>query len=178
MITPYSYNAMIFKCIKHVWMAAALAALLLSGCRQAPQTPPAAFADIVKAYTGGAVPDGGAVRVEFAADVPGARAGQAVPEGCISFTPALKGQAVWSGASGIAFTPEAGTLKPGKEYRCNVRMDKLLGLSAPELATFSFPFRAAEKCVAAAIEHVFVPTDNSAVALAKELMGAGKSTTE
>lgn len=156
------YIVMLFS--SHFKSACAVLAatlLCLCGCKQDAGYPSADFAGIIKAYTGSMITDKGSVRIELAADIPGIQAGDPVAEGLLAFSPALRGTAVWTSPSGLVFTAEPGALKPGAEYTCTLQLDKLMRLSDPALARFSFPVRVAPKVAGVTIDHVRV-TDSGA----------------
>ena len=96
-------------------------ALLAAAC--APKqtgSPDAAFANYVKAYTGGVVSDGTAIRVELAAPVPMDRQ----TGGLFSFKPALKGTERWLSPTVVEFVPDE--WKSGTVYEGSFRVDKVL----------------------------------------------------
>jgi len=49
-----------------------------------------------------------------------------IKETLFSFSPSLKGHALWVNANTVRFIPETGQLKPGKEYRVTFHLGKLL----------------------------------------------------
>ena len=71
------------------WAILALCAALLAACapQKGGETLDPAFANYVKAYTGGVVSDGTAIRVELATPVPMEKQ----TDGLFSFKPSLKG---------------------------------------------------------------------------------------
>ncbi len=144
----------------HHWtnrlLAALTVAVVIAGCGKTPQQPSAAqFASIVKAYTGGAIADDGAVKLELAAEQPLAKVGEELPADIFSFSPSVKGKAVWTSASRVEFTPEEG-FKPGSTYACTVHMDKLIGVKDKDLAEFTFPVHIIDREASVAVEAVHI----------------------
>lgn len=152
----------------HHWtnrlFAALFAAVMIVGCGETPKQPSAAqFATIVKAYTGGAIADDGAVKLELAAEQPFAKVGEELPSGIFTFSPSVKGKAVWTSPSRVEFTPEIG-FKPGSVYSCTVHLDKLIGVKEKDLSEFTFPVRIIDREATATVESVLIGSGNTAVA--------------
>lgn len=103
------------------------------------------FATFIKAYTSGIVSDDATIKVELAAEVPDAVAGEDVKDGVLTFSPALRGTSRWLTPRVIEFIPEAGALKPGQAYTARLRLDKLHKVSERRLKRFSFSFLVAIK---------------------------------
>ena len=114
--------------------------LLAAACgpKKAPaESPDTAFAEYVKAYTGGILADDATIRVDFTGDV----AEQArLTEGIFSFSPSVKGNVRWNSPSSVSFVPEEGALKVGQVYSASVNLDKLMDVAEEDLSTFNFGF--------------------------------------
>ena len=97
--------------------------LLAAACapkqRQAESLDPA-FANYVKAYTGGVVSDGTAIRVELATPVPMDKQ----TDGLFSFKPALKGSERWLSPTVVEFVPDG--WKSGTVYEGAFQVGKVL----------------------------------------------------
>ena len=104
-----------------LWALLALSAALLAACApKGAETLDPAFANYVKAYTGGVVSDGTAIRVELATPVPMDKQ----TDGLFSFKPALKGSERWLSPTVVEFVPEE--WKSGTVYEGSFRVDKVL----------------------------------------------------
>lgn len=76
----------------------------------------------------------------------------------LKFTPRLRGELRVVSPRSLEFVPQAGTLKPGREYICHVRLAKLIGIDS--LRDFSFSFFVAERNTRLEVARVRVdPTD-------------------
>ena len=110
-------------------LAAAAAAF---ACTSKVEEPSAEeFAPYIKAFTGGIVTPGTAIRVELAEEPASQPA-----EGIFSLKPAVKGTVKWDGPASVSFLPEEGALKEGQTYRVTFGLGKVLK-DAPE--KFVFP---------------------------------------
>ncbi len=116
----------------------------------AAENPDGGFVNYIEAYTGGLISDASSVKIQFASTPD-----TSVPaDGLLTFSPSLKGEARWVGSGMIEFVPADGQLKQGREYRGKFALDKVFGVEAPGLKTFSFTFRVAPKKAAISVDNV------------------------
>lgn len=103
-----------------------LALILFSGCdsKRSRSVDPE-FSRYVSAFTSGNVSTDAFIQVELARD-PAVELSAEIKETLFSFSPSLKGHAFWVNANTVRFMPDAGQLKPGKEYRITFHLGKLL----------------------------------------------------
>ena len=114
-------------------LAAAFAAF---ACTSKVEEPSAEeFAPYIKAFTGGIVSPGTAIRVELAEDATAQPA-----EGIFTLKPAIKGTVKWDGPQSVSFIPEEGALKEGLVYRVTFGLGKVLE-GAPEKFVFGITTR-------------------------------------
>ena len=122
-------------------LAAAFLMLLAVSCaprqKSAAQSPDTAFAQYIKAYTGGIVADDAVIRVDFTGDIPETAR---LTDGLFSFNPAVKGTLLWNSPSSVSFIPEEGALKVGQDYAVSVALDKLADIPEADLKQFRFGF--------------------------------------
>ena len=123
--------------------------------------PDIAFSQYVIAYTGGIVTDGSAIRVQLASQVSGVEPG-APADGLFSFTPALKGSAVWAAPDRVEFIPEAGSLRPGETYRATFRLGKVVKVHDKALGQFPFSFRAGTREAQISLDEVVITAEDPA----------------
>ena len=84
-----------------------------------------AFSKYVDAYTTGTISKTTAVRIQLAADAATTHAvGEAVKESLFSFSPSVKGKAVWLDARTIEFKPD-GNLKQDQLYEVSFKLGKV-----------------------------------------------------
>ena len=107
-----------------------------TGSKQAESLDPA-FANYVKAYTGGVVSDGAAIRVELATPVPMDRQ----VDGLFSFKPALKGSERWLSPTVVEFVPDA--WKSGTVYEGSFQVGKVLDVKESQCKVFPFRIQVA-----------------------------------
>ena len=117
-----------------------MAAAVACAPRKGAGGPDAAFADYIKAYTGGVVPDGTALRVELAAPVPMERQG----DGLFKFKPALPGMSRWLSPTVVEFVPD-GPLKEDVVYEGSFLLGNVTDVSDKAYKVFPFSFRAVPK---------------------------------
>lgn len=118
--------------LKHI-IIAIVALSAICACKtknQEPQQVPS----IIKAYTEGVVTDGIPVRIEFASLIENAEPGAKADAALFSFTPSLKGSAVWTSCDAVEFVPEA--YEPSTTYQVTFNVGKLTGRSNDKF-TFS-----------------------------------------
>lgn len=104
----------------------------------APAVDPA-FADYIQSYTSGVVGSSTEIRVRMNYSQPdssiiGQEAGK-----LFSFSPAIKGKAVWVDQQTVVFRPE-GRLKNGQDYKVIFQLGKLVPVHDKSFAKFVFSF--------------------------------------
>ena len=109
-----------------------------------------AFANYVKAYTGGVVSDGTAIRVELATPVPMDRQ----TGGLFSFKPALKGSERWLSPTVVEFVPEG--WKSGTMYAGSFQLDKVLPVKESQCKVFPFRIQAAPRTAALSVDGITI----------------------
>ncbi len=121
------------------YLAAVLVALLLfAGCQSDKETPAhSPFHPQISAFTSGQVSVQSSVMIEFSSPVPEAEAGKAPEDDIISFSPGIKGEAMWAGNRTLVFKPDE-ILPSGKEFKVEIDLPRLL---PEEEKSFFFTFR-------------------------------------
>ena len=130
----------------------ALSAILLAACapKQGETTLDPAFANYVKAYTGGVVSDGTAIRIELATPVPMDKQ----TDGLFSFKPALKGSERWLSPTVVEFVPDG--WKSGTVYEGSFQVDKVLPVKESQCKVFPFRVQAAPHAAALAVDGITI----------------------
>ena len=134
-----------------LWALLALSAVLWTACApKQGETLDPAFANYVKAYTGGVVSDGSAIRVELATPVPMDKQ----TGGLFSFKPALSGQERWLSPTLVEFVPDE--WKPGTVYKGSFHLDKVLPVKESQCKDFPFCVQAAPKTAALSVDGITI----------------------
>lgn len=102
------------------------------------------FARYISAFTYGNVSSDAYIQIELAQEIPAVELNADIKEELFAFLPSLKGRAVWINGNTIRFTPDAGELKPGKEYQATFHLGKVLKVEK-EFEKFNFYFRVNEQ---------------------------------
>ncbi|MEY4903503.1 MAG: hypothetical protein RLZZ292_1318, partial [Bacteroidota bacterium] len=95
----------------------------------------------VYAYTSGPISKAAAIRIKFTSPVAATMVGQAAMNGLLSFSPALKGTAVWEDNATLTFQPES-QLEASTKYVGAVNMKKLFTNVPADAESFEFDFQA------------------------------------
>ncbi len=120
-------------------ICAAIAASL-SACKTKAKVVNPAFAKYIEAYTTGIISKQSAVRIQLAGDVNVTHAkDELLEEGVFSFSPSIKGKAVWVDATTLEFRPDQ-NLEPGRKYSAKFKLGKVMNVPG-ELKTFEFDFQ-------------------------------------
>ena len=134
-----------------LWALLALSAALLAACApKGAETLDPAFANYVKAYTGGVVSDGSAIRIELAAPVPMDKQ----TDGLFSFKPALKGSERWLSPTVVEFVPDG--WKSGTVYEGSFQVDKVLPVQESQCKVFPFRIQVAPHAAALSLDGVTI----------------------
>ena len=134
-----------------MWAFLALSAALLAACApKGAETLDPAFANYVKAYTGGVVSDGTAIRVELATPVPMDRQ----TDGLFSFKPALQGSERWLSPTVVEFVPDG--WKSGTVYEGSFQVGKVLPVQESQCKVFPFRIQAAPHAAALSLDGVTI----------------------
>ena len=128
-----------------------MAAVAACAPGQSANGPDAAFASYVKAYTGGVVPDGTALRLELAAPVPIDRQGDAL----FKFKPALPGMSRWLSPTVVEFVPD-GPLKEDTVYEGYFLLGDVVDVADKSCNVFPFRFRAVPKTASLSLDGITV----------------------
>ena len=134
-------------------LSIALAFLAAACAPKQAETLDPAFANYVKAYTGGVVSDGTAVRVELATPVPMDKQ----TDGLFSFKPALKGSERWLSPTVVEFVPDG--WKSGTVYEGSFRVDKVLPVKESQCKVFPFRIQAAPRAAALSLDGISIRDD-------------------
>ena len=130
-------------------IALAFLAAACTSSKQAETLDPA-FANYVKAYTGGVVSDGTAIRVELATPVPMEKQ----TDGLFSFKPALKGAERWLSPTVVEFVPDE--WKSGTVYEGSFNVDKVLPVKESQCKVFPFRVQVAPRTAALSLDGVTI----------------------
>ncbi|MFK7972968.1 MAG: alpha-2-macroglobulin [Bacteroidia bacterium] len=118
--------------------------LMLASCKKGPDKLPEynpASSAFVNAFTTGEISKASTIRVHFTEKVADTSSvGEAVSAKLFSFTPKIKGEAVWEDGHTLAFKPET-ALPSGKVYAANVELKKLFPKQQLAKKPFSFHFK-------------------------------------
>ena len=134
-----------------LWAMLALSAAFLAACApKGAETLDPAFANYVKAYTGGVVSDGTAVRIELASPVPMDKQ----TDGLFSFKPALKGSERWLSPTVVEFVPDG--WKSGTVYEGSFQVDKVLPVKESQCKVFPFRIQVAPHAAALSLDGVTI----------------------
>ncbi len=134
-----------------LWAVAALSAVLMAACApKGAESLDPAFASYVKAYTGGVVPEGTALRIELAVPVPMEKQ----TDGLFSFKPALSGTERWLSPTVVEFVPD--TWKPGTVYQGTFQVGKVLPVKEKECQKFRFRVQAAPKTASLSLDGITI----------------------
>ena len=131
-----------------------MAAVVACAPKHGASGPDAAFASYVKAYTGGVVPDGTALRVELAAPVPMERQGDAL----FKFKPALSGMSRWLSPTVVEFVPD-GALKEDTVYEGYFQLGDVLDVQDKSCQVFPFRFRAVPKTASISLDGITIQSE-------------------
>ncbi len=125
--------------MKHKLLLALLLAASALGCqnKKVVTSPDPAFAQYIKAYTGGIVAPGTALRVELNEPVPEDRQ---ITEGLFSFSPQLRGTVVWNTPTQVSFHPDENAMESGKTYAACFQLGKVTDVVQPNLREFRYGF--------------------------------------
>ena len=115
-----------------------------NSCSSKITTPDPEFARYIHAFTYGNVSPESYIQIELAQDMPAVELNSEVKEKLFSLSPSVGGKTYWINSSTIRFVPDAGALKPGKEYTVNFLLNKLLQVDK-KFRKFSFNIRVNEQ---------------------------------
>ena len=113
-----------------VLATAVLAAFSCGSKKNAVESPDTAFAEYIKAYTGGIIADDAVIRVDFTGDIEEAARQSA---GLFDISPSLPGSVRWNSPSSVSYVPEEGALKVGQTYAVSIDPDKITEVSEEAL---------------------------------------------
>ncbi len=120
-----------------VLATAVFAAFSCGSKKNAAESPDTAFAEYIKAYTGGIIADDAVIRVDFTGDIEEAARQSA---GLFNISPSLPGSVRWNSPSSVSYVPEEGALKVGQTYTVSIDLDKITEVSEEALKQFHFGF--------------------------------------
>ena len=129
----------------------ALTAAFVAACApKGAETLDPAFANYIKAYTGGVVSDGTAIRVELATPVPMDKQ----TDGLFSFKPSLQGSERWLSPTVVEFVPDG--WKSGTVYEGSFQVDKVLPVKESQCKVFPFRIQVAPHAAALSLDGVTI----------------------
>ena len=123
----------------------------MSGCGKKPSQGPTVIVEQIKpmneallplldSYTSGVITEGEPIVVRFKdPQVLKVQQGEALPSKLFSFTPELKGKAVWMDENTVAFQYDK--IDNSKQYVCHFKVSELLDMGATEPLEFGFGVR-------------------------------------
>ena len=142
----------------HILILAVAAMVAAAACgpkKAAPVIPDTAYAEYVKAYTGGTVSSRSVIRVDLVEAVPEeARSA----EGLFQFSPSLKGTVRWADDHTVEFLPDEGALTNGTAYNCTFRLGKVAEVKDKELKDFRFGFSVAKRQAGITVDEITIPS--------------------
>ena len=144
------------KLIVKAIAAVMASASILSGCRTAGTED---FSTVVKAYSGGVIGSGGTIKVIMAEPVEesiAAGLGQEELDKLFSFSPGIKGNAVFDGKDTFEFIPEEGGIRPGTEYKARFNAGKVRPDLEKKMKTFVFSFRSAVRDASIVADRILI----------------------
>ncbi|MBC7936866.1 MAG: hypothetical protein H7Y86_16080 [Rhizobacter sp.] len=122
------------------FMLSCTAVVLLFSCKTSDkwiEVDPA-FSRYIDAYSTGIVSKTSAIRIQLAnSSNTGHTVGEAVNENLFSFSPAVKGKAVWIDATTIEFKPSQ-NLQPDQLYEVNFKLGKVVSVAEKKFKEFKF----------------------------------------
>lgn len=98
-----------------------------------------AFSAYVLSFTSGIVSNATTIQVRLMQEVAGAEPGKSPDKNPFSFSPGIKGKAIWVDKQTIQFVPET-NLKPGTLYEAEFELDQFTGVPS-ELKKMTFRFQ-------------------------------------
>jgi alpha-2-macroglobulin len=132
---PAKFSATFFRCMLLLTVVS-----LFFSCKNAEkwiEVDPA-FSRYIDAYTTGVVSKTSAIRIQLAGNSnTGHTVGEAVAENLFSFSPAVKGKAVWVDASTIEFKPTS-QLQEDQLYEVSFKLGKVTTVAEKKLKEFKF----------------------------------------
>ncbi|MEA5046470.1 MAG: hypothetical protein VB075_18110, partial [Petrimonas sp.] len=97
-----------------------------ASCKQKTSPIDPEFARYIAAFTYGNISPESYIEIELARELPAVELNAETKEKFFSFSPSIKGKTYWTNSRTIRFVPDAGQLKPGKEYKAKFHLDKAL----------------------------------------------------
>ena len=102
------------------------------------------FARYISAFTYGNISSDAFIQIELLQEIPAVELNAEVKEKLFSVSPSLKGETFWVDGNTIRFVPNAGELKPGKEYQIGFHLGKVLKVEE-KFRQFNFSVRVNEQ---------------------------------
>jgi uncharacterized protein YfaS (alpha-2-macroglobulin family) len=122
----------------------AACALLLASCTKNQPMPMADAHQWISAFAPECISPDSRIRIEITDSLRAHLADDVELDDAFCFSPKLKGEYGYADEGRyLDFHPAKGELREGKEYTCNLHLDKLTGIDS--LGTFSFTFRVAKR---------------------------------
>lgn len=102
------------------------------------------FARYISAFTYGNVSSDAFIQIELAQEMPAVELNADIAEKLFTFSPSLKGHAVWINNTTVRFVPDEGELKAGRAYDAVFHLEKVLKVEK-KFSRFNFRFRVNEQ---------------------------------
>lgn len=118
--------------------------LSFTSCKQDSNKIDSEFARYISAFTFGNISPESNIEIELAQELPAVELNAEVQEKIFSFSPSIKGKTYWINSRTIRFVPDAGQLKPGKNYKAKFYLNKVLKVES-KFKTFKFYFKVNEQ---------------------------------
>ena len=134
---------MIKKTIHFMLFLTAIA-LLMQSCKKETIKIDPEFAAYISAFTSGNISPESSIDIELTHEMPAVELNAEISEQLFSFSPAIKGRALWINSHTIRFIPDENQLKPGKAYTGKFKLDKIQQVES-KFKTFHFGFRVTEQ---------------------------------
>lgn len=131
-----AFSTLIFFC--------GLSVFTFFSCKSKPVEIDPEFAKYISAFTYGNISPESYIQIELADEMPSVELNTEVKEKMFSFSPSIKGKTYWINSSTIRFIPDAGELKPGKDYTGKFFLSKVMKVKG-KFKTFKFPFKVNEQ---------------------------------
>jgi len=103
-------------------------------------SPKSLYVDYISSYTSGIISRKSEIKVRFAKNIEGVKAGERLSGEVFSFSPKIDGTTIWEDQRTLVFKPSAYLLS-GTKYEAAVRIDKFIQDVPKDRATFKFVFQ-------------------------------------
>ena len=131
------------RCFSHVVLPLLAVAMTLASAGCSSTMGPEEAAQWIEAYTPERILSGSSIRIDFVSAVGARPDSMELADRVLAFSPSVAGQAQWENdGKTLLFRPDKGALRPGRNYKCRVRMGRLFDRP---LKDFVFSFATGER---------------------------------